>query len=265
VQVLRVFPVAAPAKAPLVPHSCSSASASTSAAPPEMARSSPPSARTPPVTGCGGSLAGDDASREGASRDFRHRAQRRRRRGCGRLLRRRRPGPRHARSITAWCRCPHRRLPARRRPGRSDHPRWKPAVAARGGGRSPLVRRRRGPARRSQRRLRRPGAPAPARRLAAGSARDRAQPAARGGERRGTGVVARARTPGGRHRPAHRGARGGGARDSTVALRLWRLQREALVHRLAERGVPVVHWDGTTAVSGAMRPLARRPVMGGRS
>jgi len=55
-----------------------------------------------------------------------------------------------------------------------------------------------------------------------------------------------------------------GGRDeaSQLALRLWRLDREALAYRLVERGVPVVSWDGVGPVGAVLTPLAHRPLLG---
>lgn len=49
-----------------------------------------------------------------------------------------------------------------------------------------------------------------------------------------------------------------------LARRLWRLDRQALMHRLAEHGVPVVAWDGGGPVGAALAPLAARPLLGSR-
>jgi len=47
-----------------------------------------------------------------------------------------------------------------------------------------------------------------------------------------------------------------------LALRLWRLDREALRFSLTERGMPVVAWDGEGSLDLALAPLLRRPVHG---
>ena len=47
-----------------------------------------------------------------------------------------------------------------------------------------------------------------------------------------------------------------------LALRLWRLDREALRFSLTERGMPVVAWDGESTLDLAFAPLLRRPVHG---
>jgi uncharacterized protein (DUF58 family) len=47
-----------------------------------------------------------------------------------------------------------------------------------------------------------------------------------------------------------------------LALRLWRLDREALRFSLTERGMPVVVWEGEGALDLALAPLLRRPVHG---
>ncbi|WP_326853290.1 DUF58 domain-containing protein [Actinocrinis sp.] len=46
------------------------------------------------------------------------------------------------------------------------------------------------------------------------------------------------------------------------ALRLWRLDREALRFSLAERGIPVVAWNGTGELDLALAPLLRTGVRG---
>lgn len=47
-----------------------------------------------------------------------------------------------------------------------------------------------------------------------------------------------------------------------LALRLWRLDRQALHFSLTERGMPVVAWDGEGSLDLALAPLLRRPVHG---
>jgi uncharacterized protein (DUF58 family) len=47
-----------------------------------------------------------------------------------------------------------------------------------------------------------------------------------------------------------------------LALRLWRLDREALRFSLTERGMPVVAWGGEGTLDLALAPLLRRPVHG---
>jgi uncharacterized protein (DUF58 family) len=47
-----------------------------------------------------------------------------------------------------------------------------------------------------------------------------------------------------------------------LALRLWRLDREALRFSLTERGMPVVAWEGDGTLDLALAPLLRRPVHG---
>ncbi|MBA2552584.1 MAG: DUF58 domain-containing protein [Geodermatophilaceae bacterium] len=42
-----------------------------------------------------------------------------------------------------------------------------------------------------------------------------------------------------------------------LALRIWRLQRSAKMHRLAELGVPIVAWQGTGSLDVVLRNLAR--------
>jgi uncharacterized protein (DUF58 family) len=48
------------------------------------------------------------------------------------------------------------------------------------------------------------------------------------------------------------------------ALRLWRMDRQALRFSLVERGVPVVSWDGTESLDLALAPLLRSGVRGRR-
>jgi uncharacterized protein (DUF58 family) len=52
--------------------------------------------------------------------------------------------------------------------------------------------------------------------------------------------------------------------SSRLALRLWRLDRVAVRHGLAELGVPTVRWDGAESLDLALSPLRRRPVVGAR-
>jgi uncharacterized protein (DUF58 family) len=47
-----------------------------------------------------------------------------------------------------------------------------------------------------------------------------------------------------------------------LALRLWRIDRQALRFSLVERGVPVVSWDGTAELDLALAPLLRVGVRG---
>ena len=42
-----------------------------------------------------------------------------------------------------------------------------------------------------------------------------------------------------------------------VAFRLWRLRRDADVHRLAELGVPVVPWQGGGTLDAVLRDVRR--------
>jgi uncharacterized protein (DUF58 family) len=50
--------------------------------------------------------------------------------------------------------------------------------------------------------------------------------------------------------------------SSVLALRLWRLDRAALRFSLTERGIPVLAWDGTSALDLALAPLMRSGVRG---
>jgi len=45
-----------------------------------------------------------------------------------------------------------------------------------------------------------------------------------------------------------------------VVLRLWRLDRAALRHRLNEAGIPVVRWDGRRALDEVLAPLQQLPL-----
>jgi hypothetical protein len=47
-----------------------------------------------------------------------------------------------------------------------------------------------------------------------------------------------------------------------LALRLWRLDRQALRFSLVERGMPVVAWDGSGQLDLALAPLLRTGVRG---
>jgi uncharacterized protein (DUF58 family) len=51
-------------------------------------------------------------------------------------------------------------------------------------------------------------------------------------------------------------------RAAAFALRLWRLDREALRFSLVERGIPVVAWDGSGELDLALAPLLRTGVRG---
>jgi uncharacterized protein (DUF58 family) len=51
-------------------------------------------------------------------------------------------------------------------------------------------------------------------------------------------------------------------RASDLALRLWRLDRQALRFSLVERGMPVVGWDGSGRLDLALAPLLRTGVRG---
>lgn len=53
-----------------------------------------------------------------------------------------------------------------------------------------------------------------------------------------------------------------GDEAAQFALRLWRLDREALRFSLVERGIPVVSWDGSGQLDLAMAPLLRTGVRG---
>lgn len=50
--------------------------------------------------------------------------------------------------------------------------------------------------------------------------------------------------------------------SSVLALRLWRLDRAALRFSLTERGIPVVAWDGVSALDLTLAPLMRSGVRG---
>jgi len=53
-----------------------------------------------------------------------------------------------------------------------------------------------------------------------------------------------------------------GDAGAPLALRLWRLDREALRFSLTERGMPVVTWDGAGTLDAGLAPLLRQPVHG---
>lgn len=48
-----------------------------------------------------------------------------------------------------------------------------------------------------------------------------------------------------------------------LAVRMWRLGRRGIQHRLAELGVPVVSWADGTQLDEVLRPIAARPLLGG--
>jgi len=52
---------------------------------------------------------------------------------------------------------------------------------------------------------------------------------------------------------------------SGLAVRLWRLDRVALRHRLARLGVPVLDWDGGPGLDAVLSPVRRLPQRAGRS
>lgn len=49
---------------------------------------------------------------------------------------------------------------------------------------------------------------------------------------------------------------------SSLALRLWRLDRRLLPARMAEIGVPVVSWDGERSLTAVLHPLTQRRIPG---
>lgn len=49
-----------------------------------------------------------------------------------------------------------------------------------------------------------------------------------------------------------------------VAVRMWRIGRRAVRHRLAELGIPVVVWAEGTELDEVLRPMSRRPLIGAR-
>ncbi|MGQ0483614.1 MAG: DUF58 domain-containing protein [Pseudonocardia sp.] len=58
-------------------------------------------------------------------------------------------------------------------------------------------------------------------------------------------------------------AREGGVYEP-IAVRMWRVGRRGLFHRLAELGIPVVSWPPDAGLEEVLRPLARRPLVGAR-
>ncbi|MFD0636326.1 hypothetical protein ACFQ9X_36925 [Catenulispora yoronensis] len=60
------------------------------------------------------------------------------------------------------------------------------------------------------------------------------------------------------------GGRGGPKADhlDALALRVWRLDRQAVRFVLGELGVPVVSWDGVDPLDLALAPLARTQLAG---
>lgn len=52
-----------------------------------------------------------------------------------------------------------------------------------------------------------------------------------------------------------------GSKDGSLALRLWRMDRVALLHGLRSTGIQVVQWDGAEPLDGALRALARVPLL----
>jgi len=50
-------------------------------------------------------------------------------------------------------------------------------------------------------------------------------------------------------------------RTEALALRLWRLDRQALLLGLGEQGIPIVTWDGSGALDTALMPLRRVPLL----
>lgn len=49
-----------------------------------------------------------------------------------------------------------------------------------------------------------------------------------------------------------------------LAVRMWRIGRRGVRHRLAELGIPTVIWAGGTELDEVLRPMARRPLIGAR-
>jgi len=61
------------------------------------------------------------------------------------------------------------------------------------------------------------------------------------------------------------GSGGSGAKPDhldALALRLWRLDRQAVRFVLGELGVPVVSWDGLVPLDLALAPLRQAPLAG---
>jgi uncharacterized protein (DUF58 family) len=49
-----------------------------------------------------------------------------------------------------------------------------------------------------------------------------------------------------------------------MAVRMWRIGRRGLRHRLSDLGIPVVAWPEDVTLDELLRPLSRRPLVGGR-
>ncbi|HWN33356.1 MAG TPA: hypothetical protein VNP03_11455, partial [Pseudonocardia sp.] len=55
-----------------------------------------------------------------------------------------------------------------------------------------------------------------------------------------------------------------GADYDPIAIRMWRLGRRGIRHRLAELGVPVGTWVDGTQLDEVLRPMSLRPLLGSR-
>jgi uncharacterized protein (DUF58 family) len=55
-----------------------------------------------------------------------------------------------------------------------------------------------------------------------------------------------------------------GSEYDPIAVRMWRIGRRGVRHRLAELGIPVVVWAEGTELEEVLRPMARRPLVGAR-
>ena len=52
--------------------------------------------------------------------------------------------------------------------------------------------------------------------------------------------------------------------SSSIAIRMWRLGRRGIRHRLAELGVPVGTWGEGVELDEVLRPMSLRPLLGSR-
>jgi uncharacterized protein (DUF58 family) len=55
-----------------------------------------------------------------------------------------------------------------------------------------------------------------------------------------------------------------GADYDELAVRMWRLGRRGMRHRLADLGIPVGHWAEGAELDEVLRPMSRRPLLGTR-
>jgi hypothetical protein len=55
-----------------------------------------------------------------------------------------------------------------------------------------------------------------------------------------------------------------GADYDPIAIRMWRIGRQGIRHRLAELGIPVGAWSDGAELDEVLRPMSRRPLLGSR-